>query len=148
MYIYIYIYICISGTALCAFGVTGFSTLLSDVCSLVLSAFLLIGAPPNPDGRQVWKNPTLVGRLRKSFVLLQVLVNIHYFALWIHHIIHVNYNCCSTSNVLFTFSFSCKSIIFKCSFKYLTTCKCKTSGKRQGLRPQFINLGVKIHLPK
>ena len=50
--IYIYIYIYISATALCAFGVTGFLTLLSDFCYPVLSAFLLIGPPPNPDGHE------------------------------------------------------------------------------------------------
>ena len=60
---------------------------------------------------------------RKSCFLLQFPANIHYFALWIHHIIHTNLMCCSTSNVLFTFSLSCKSIIFSCSFKHLTKCK-------------------------
>ena len=51
LYIYIHIiHICISATALCAFGATGLKTLLSDICYPVLSAFLLIGAPPDPDG--------------------------------------------------------------------------------------------------
>ena len=54
---------------------------------------------------------------RKSLFLLQVLANIHYVALWIHHIIHEHLMCCSRSNVVFTCSLSCKSIMFNCSFK-------------------------------
>ena len=54
-----YMYMCISATALCAFGVTGFSMLLSDFCYPVLSAFLLIGPPPHLDGHK----PEMDGRI-------------------------------------------------------------------------------------
>ena len=47
--------------------------------------------------------PSLLGRIWKSCLLLHVLANIHYYALWIHHIIHTNLSCCSTPYVLFSF---------------------------------------------
>ena len=71
------------------------------------------------------KFPPPVGRLRKSLFVLEILANIYYFALWLHHIIHTNLNCCSRSNPLFTFSRSRKSIIFRCFFKTLTKRKSK-----------------------
>ena len=48
---YVYIYIHISATALCAFGVTRLSNLLSDFCYPILSAFLFNRPPLDQDGR-------------------------------------------------------------------------------------------------
>ena len=60
------------------------------------------------------------GPLWKSWFLLQVLANIDFFDLWIHHIIYKNLIFCSTSHVLFTFSISCRYMISSCSFKNVT----------------------------
>ena len=120
----------IFANALCAFGVTRlvkvpFRLLLSDW----MSGFLIIGPPLIRTGtsRICTAKSRPVGRLQKPLCLLQVLANMHYFALWIHNIIHTNLNFCSTSNVLFTFSIFSKIIIFKCSFKALQNAKAKLS---------------------
>ena len=46
-YVYVYI-IRISAAALCAFGVTGLSNLLSDFCCPTVCLFLILGPLPNP----------------------------------------------------------------------------------------------------
>ena len=122
---------------------------------LLLSDSLLIAyiRPPPwhprvPAGLLRWSCAPPVCRLRKSLFLLQVLSNIHYFALWIHHIIHWNLNFCSTSLLIFTFSLSCKSITFRNSLKNLTKRKSRIVKKQQGFPSKLINLGLRIHLPK
>ena len=138
----------LSATALCAFGVTGFLTLLSDFCFSTLCLLLIIRGPPDPDGRYFSDSAAPVGRLCKSLFLLQVPANIHYFALWIHHIIHQSLNRCSTSLLIFTFSLSCKIITFRNPIKNLTKRKSRIVQKQQGFPSKLIKLGLKIHLPK
>ena len=140
--------VCISATALCAFGLTGFQTPLSKCCFPTFCFLLILGPSHDPDGQPDLKSRPPMSCLRKPLFLLQVLVNTHYSALWIHHIIHNNLNCCYTPNVLFTFSLSCKIIIFSCSFENLTTCKSKIVQTRQGLSLNTVRPGPQSSLPE
>ena len=79
----------VSASALCAEGVTGLSSLLSEFCSPTL-AYILLGPPPNPDGHEISDPVPPVGRLPKSWFLLSVLANTYCSAVWIHYIIHTN----------------------------------------------------------
>ena len=122
---------------------TGFLTLLSDYRSPTLCLLLIIRGPPQ--SARAWSGfprrscAPPVGRFRKSLFLLQVLANIHYFALWIHHIIHPNLNFCSTSLLIFTFSLSCKSIAFRNSFK--------NHAKRKSRIVKTTRISIKIDQP-
>ena len=109
-----------------------------------LVGYCFLAPPPNPDRHEISDLAPSVGRLRESLFLVQFLANLPWFALWIHYIIHVNLKFWFRSSVLFTFSHSCKSIIFRCSFKHLTKCKNKIAETRRGLPSTLLDQALKF----
>ena len=98
-------------------------------CPTVALRFLLMAYIRDPPwSARAWDlmEHSFLERLRNSSCLLQALGDVHYFALWFHHILRQrNLSVCSMFNHLFTASLSCKTTIFAVSFGTLQNTKAK-----------------------
>ena len=108
----IYIYVCIRQRALRAWCDRACQLCFPTFAILLFLLFSLIGPPLIRTGItpiRTAESCLPCGALCKLWFLIHVLANIHYCALWIHHIIHTNLICCLSLTCCSLFHFPAKA---------------------------------------